>query len=94
MHEPSDTAGMFYRADQGPDQEREDQHPGIARVREDINRTVQAPRQTGQRIELAQQRMSHPDTRGQRQDDLFAPDREHDREYGRQDGVPGRITHR
>jgi hypothetical protein len=85
---------MFNRGDQRSDQERENQHTGIARIGKDVDRTVEASGKTGQRIELAQQGMPHPDTCGQRQDHLLAPNREHDREHGRQDRVPGRVTHR
>jgi hypothetical protein len=53
VHEAPDAARTFYRGDQGPDQERENQHAGVARIRKDVDRAVKAPDNACQRIELA-----------------------------------------
>jgi len=85
MHEPPDAARALYRRNQRPDQQCENQHSCVSGIRKDADRAVKTVGETRQRIELAQQRMAHPDAGKQRQNDLLAPDGQYNGEQGRQD---------
>jgi hypothetical protein len=85
VHESPDAAGSLYRSDQWTDQQSENENPGVTRICENIDYAIESFGDTGQRIELVQESMTHPDTREERQDDLLAPDGEDDRENWRKD---------
>ena len=93
MHKSPDTAGALYRGYQGADQQSENNNPGISRICKNINHAVQPTGNACQGIELIQQRMPHPDTGEERQDDLLAPDGEDDCNNRRKDGMPAWISH-
>ena len=62
VHEATHTARPLNSGNQRADEQREDQHPGVARIGENTDRTFQAPGDAGQRVELIEQRMRAPNT--------------------------------